>query len=96
MPTRRGGEGSMRRSRTLIDTVDNKLYFMGPGQYDLETMLPAGTVSVQCHTAPSGHMMLPVDAYEGLDNETLNGGLELEQEMALPVASATPATSSQQ
>ena len=60
-----------------------------PGDYDLADMLPPGTHVIQCERAASGHLMMPVDSYEGLDNEEKHGGLEIDKELVL-TASSTP------
>ena len=82
------GLESLHNSRCLLDINDFKVYFLGPGDYDLAKTLPPGTRVVQCEQAPSGHMMMPVDCYEALDKEEKNGGLEL-QEISLPVTKVT-------
>ena len=40
-----------------------KMYFVGPGNCDLERALPPGTNCFQCELAPSGHMVLPCCEY---------------------------------
>ena len=87
------GLQSLRNSKAIIDTNSNRVYFLGPGNYDLLASLPPGTQSIQCETAKSGHLMMPVDDFEGLDKAEKEGGLEL-NELVLPVASATLESSS--
>ena len=53
------GLTGMKRNRTIIDTNDNTMYFVGPGDYDLLKALPPGTEVFQCKIAPTGHMVLP-------------------------------------
>ena len=78
------GLQSLYDSRGIIDCNDGHLYFCGPGNYDLMQSLPAGTKVIQCQYAPSGHLMMPVDAYQALDREEKNGGLTIEKEIVLP------------
>ena len=78
------GLQSLKNSRAIIDTNDSKVYFLGPGDYDLMKGLPPGTKQIQCEHAPSGHMMMPVDSYDELDKLERQGGLTIE-ETVLPV-----------
>ena len=82
------GLRSLHDSRAIIDTMNNRLYLVGPGDFDLLKSLPPGTSCVQCQYSTSGHMMMPVDAYEGLDQQEKNGGLTIEKELALPTTSS--------
>ena len=59
------GLKSLTANRTIIDTVHNKLYFVGPSDFDLEAMLPPGTHCFQAELSPSGHMILPCCDYVG-------------------------------
>ena len=59
------GITSLRQRRTVIDLIDGKLYFVGPGDYDLSQALPPGTECYQCETSPSGHLILPCCDYSG-------------------------------
>ena len=58
------GITSLRIKRALIDLNDNKMYFVGPGDYNLAAALPPGTECFQCETSPSGHLLLPCTNYE--------------------------------
>lgn len=58
------GITSLRIKRALIDLIDNKLYFAGPGDYNLAAALPPGTECFQCENSPSGHLILPCTNYE--------------------------------
>ena len=53
------GLASLKQNRALIDTVSNRVYFMGPGDYNLAKALPPGTECLQGEIAPSGHLVLP-------------------------------------
>ena len=57
------GLRSMKSMRTIIDTTTMRLHFVGPSDYDLEKLLPPGTKTLQCETSPSGHMVIPTDAF---------------------------------
>ena len=57
------GLQSLRNARSIIDTVSNKLYMLGPGDYDLIKAMPPGTSVVQLEESPSGHLMMPCDRY---------------------------------
>jgi len=72
------GLQSMKNSRTIIDTVAGKIYLMGTGDYDLMRSMPPGTREIQCCHANTGHMMLPVDSFAGLDETEKFGETELE------------------
>ena len=53
------GKQSLKKNRAVWDFVTDRLYFMGPGDYDLDKAMPPGTDSFQLETAPSGHSVLP-------------------------------------
>ena len=55
---------ALRKNRAAIDVVTKKLYFMGPGGYNLDQAMPPGTDIIQCETAPSGHIILPCCEYD--------------------------------
>ena len=63
------GLQSMRDQNAILDTQTLRLYFCGPGKYDLNAVLPPGTESFQCELAPSGHIVLPCGEYFGADQE---------------------------
>ena len=69
--------------RMLIDTLSQKVYMLGPGDYDLMKALPPGTTCFQCERAHSGHLMLPCAEFSRAASQ--RGGLKLEPELALPV-----------
>ena len=78
------GLQAIKQCRGIIDTNDGKFYMLGPGDYKLMDYLPPGTKCIQCIYSPSGHMMVPCDAFEDLDEQERHGGLEIQQ-LALPV-----------
>ena len=54
-----------------------KMYFAGPGDYDLEKALPPGTDCFQCELAPSGHMVFPCCEYSNKSTSKDEGELTL-------------------
>ena len=74
------GLTSLQRRRAVLDMVTNKLYFLGPGDYKIESILPPGSETYQLHTAPSGHLLLPVDNYKQLDKREMEGSLTLDSQ----------------
>ena len=83
------GLRSMQQQRAIIDTNTMRMYFVGPGDYDMEKMLPPGTTSIQCQTSPSGHMVVPTDSYA----KTKVGGVA-QQELSLLANTSSVSTSS--
>ena len=57
------GLTALKNNRAIIDCNTNKLYFLGPGDYDLDKAMPPGTDVYQMEIAPSGHMVLPLCNY---------------------------------
>ena len=62
MPGLLGGQ-ALRNNRGLWDFSTDRLYFLGPGDYNLEKALPPGTDVFQLERAPSGHSVLPCCEY---------------------------------
>ncbi len=58
------GLTALRKNRAILDFNTMRLYFTGPGDYDLMTAMPPGTESFQGEIAPSGHMVLPCCEFE--------------------------------
>ena len=83
------GLNSLRQRRCVIDLNTLRLHFCGPGDYSLEQALAPGTETYQGLLAPSGHLALPRGECEGVD-ASVNGTLDVEPKLALPVNSATP------
>ena len=84
------GLNSMQERRSILDTITKRLYFLGPGDYNLEEMLPTGTECYQLTTAPSGHLILPLNRYAEFDKRQTKGSLQLDQTtVALPVTAAS-------
>ena len=77
------GLASLRNSRSILDTISNRWYLLGPGDYDLPAHLPPGTRCVQCEYAPSGHMVARCDRFTEADAQGTRGSLDLEPQIAL-------------
>ena len=58
------GLNALTANRAVIDCHTNKMYFLGPGDYDLEKAMPPGTDVFQAERAPSGHLVLPCCMYD--------------------------------
>ena len=82
------GRLSLQRMRTLIDTVTNEIYMMGPGDYReaLQGAVPPGTRIFQAEISTSGHMMLPCATYESGTIYNDDSGMKLHSELKLPVS----------
>eukprot|EP00974_Lingulodinium_polyedra_P060590 5841204-Lingulodinium_polyedra.AAC.1 len=50
------GLAALRKHRAVLDSNTLKLYFCGPGEYDMDRAVPVGTDVFQLELAPSGHM----------------------------------------
>ena len=57
------GLTTLRKNRAILDLNTLKLYFCGPGCYDLSGQLPKSTESLQLEVAPSGHLVLPCSEF---------------------------------
>ena len=81
------GRVSLQRARSLIDTITNKVYMLGPGDYEeaLEAALPPGTRTFQTEISTSGHMMLPCAKFTPGMKYTEKHSLKLHSELKLPV-----------
>ena len=53
------GLSSLRKNRGILDCNTMQLHFCGPGDYDLQKVLPPGSDSFALELAPSGHLVLP-------------------------------------
>ena len=61
------GVQSMWNRRAILDMNTFRPHARGPGDYNLDDVLPPGTKSFQCAFAPSGQMVLPCRKYAGVD-----------------------------
>ena len=59
------GNESLIKNKAIWDFDNMKMYFVGPGEYDLLRALPPGTDVFQLERAPSGHIVLPICEFEG-------------------------------
>ena len=59
------GLQSLENNKAVWDFQQHKLYFLGPGDYDLRRALPPGTDVFQLEKAPSGHAVLPCCEFGG-------------------------------
>ena len=72
------GLNPLRKNRGVLDLNTLKLYFLGPGDYDLATAMPPGTDCFQCEIAPSGHLALPCSEFSAnQDNQSSEHTLTL-------------------
>ena len=58
------GLTALRKNRAILDFNTLRLYFCGPGDYDLDKETPPGTDTYQLEIAPSGHIVLPCCEFE--------------------------------
>ena len=58
------GLTALRKNRAILDFNTLRLYFCGPGDYELNKEVPPGTDSYQLEFAPSGHIVLPCCEYQ--------------------------------
>lgn len=56
------GLRSLREKRTLIDTYNGKIFFVGMGGYTLS--LAPGSTSHSLEQAPTGHLLLPITEFK--------------------------------
>ena len=64
------GLSSLERNRAILDTGRRLLIL--PGEGDYEYVLPSGATILPLEKAPSGHLVLPIDAYNKIKKQ---GGL---------------------
>ena len=58
------GLDSLIANRAVNDFAKLRVYFAGPGKYDLDKALPPGTDTFKAERAPSGHMEIPCCEYK--------------------------------
>jgi len=71
------GLTALRKNKAIIDFSTMKMYFTGPGDYDLNKSLPPGTDCFQCELAPSGHMVIPCCEFDAKATSSNEGELTL-------------------
>ena len=74
------GLKSMNDHQAVLDVNTNKLYFMGPGNYDSGSIMPTGTEEYQLEIAPSVHLLVLVGNYEAYDQREMEGSLTLDSQ----------------
>ena len=62
------GNKTLERRRSLIDTFNHKLYFVGPGDYEIK--LPPGSLTLDLEKTESGHLLLPITAFDSISKPT--------------------------
>ena len=77
------GLNALRRNRAVLDLNTLKMYFLGPGNYELERSLPSGSQAYQCELAPSGHMVIPCSEYGN------RNALRVDEELTLHTRAAS-------
>ena len=65
------GLRSLRQLRALLDIVNNRIHFLGPG--DATIQLPPGTRTYNLEESESGHLMLPVSEFQQLAGSSGGG-----------------------
>ena len=65
------GLRSMEQQRAILDTAGRTLILPGPGAVEMQ--LPPGSVLIPLEKAPSGHLVMVVDDYAGLKQQTAGG-----------------------
>jgi hypothetical protein len=80
------GLASLERQRAILDTGNRLLILPGSGEFDILSHLPSGATVLPLEKAPSGHLVLPVDAYSMVKKK---GGL-LEKPLTLLADSESP------
>ena len=58
------GQRSLRANRAVIDTINSRLYQLGPGEFKI--IYPRGTRIFDLVDSPSGHMLLPVTEFDAI------------------------------
>jgi len=77
------GLNSCQENRMIIDCIHDKGFLCGPGEFDLEELLPTGTEVLEFGIAPSGHYLVPCDYFEEFDKQERLGGMRIERQLNL-------------
>jgi len=81
------GLRSLEHERAILDCGNRMLHFVGPG--GAQITLPPGSISIPLQKAPSGHLVMIIDAYEHVQG--VQGGLP---EASLQLHSTTATSTS--
>jgi hypothetical protein len=82
----------MKAKRTIIDTINLKLYMCGPG--DTQIIAAPGTEVFQLEQSPSGHLILPVSDFAGARVSQRDRLANVPPSISLPVNAASASASS--
>ena len=55
------GMKSLKKYRSILDMVSDKLYLVGPG--DIQLTLPPGSTVLNLEQSPSGHLLIPCSEF---------------------------------
>ena len=66
------GFRSLEADKAILDTGTRMLHFLGPG--DVHIQLPPGSISIPLEKAPSGHLVIPINQYDQINQK--GGGLK--------------------
>ena len=63
------GMVSLERMRTILDMVNRRIHFLGPGDFEIgiSMEMPAGTKTYRLEKAPSGHYLLPCSCFDKIN-----------------------------
>ena len=75
----------------MIDFGKQELYFLGPGDYELASMLPPGTDDFKLEEAPSGHLVLPCSEFSVDAGKAPSSSLTLIARTVSPAGKPPPA-----
>ena len=90
------GLRTLEAQRAILDTAERKLYFPGPGK--VQIIMPPGSIVIPLEKAPSGHLCLPIDAFEKIAHKQggvkdAEASMSLHTEAASSSSAAGPTTS---
>ena len=87
------GLKSMKAKNAVIDTMNNKLYFCGPGGCEIRPS--PGTVVIPLEQTRSGHLVAPCSHFDEVRSVTQQMERDNDEDNAIPMLpSFAPATSS--
>ena len=89
------GLASLRNMKSIIDTRTNRMYLIGPGDFDRSQHVPPGTKMIQLKQAESGHLLMECDHFKAADVQNSLGGVDLKP-MSFPSAAKPVVVETQQ